>query len=314
MSDFFVHPQAICESKIVGSGTRISAFVHVLPDAIVGRDCNIRDQSFIANDVQVGDRVTIGCGVQLGDGVRIENDVFVGAHATLTNDDSPRNERTAGRLLETRVCIQASIGANATILPGVTIGRNANVSAGAVVTRDVPPNAIVAGNPARIIGYVGSSTGPSSTPVVARLAHEHFGTITVEGVTVHRLKVVEDMRGKLTAGEFPKDIPFTPRRYFIVFDAPSSEVRGEHAHRKCEQFLVCVKGSCSLVVDDGAHREEIVLSTPGVGVYLPAMVWGTQYNFSSDAVLLVFASDYYDAGDYIREYDAFLSAKGIQRA
>ncbi len=179
-----------------------------------------------------------------------------------------------------------------------------------MVTRDVPPNAIVAGNPARIIGYVGSSAASVSTPVAAALPRgEQVRATSVAGVTVHRLKVVGDMRGNLAASEFPSDVPFTPKRYFLVFDVPSADVRGKHAHKNCEQFLVCVRGSCAVVVDDGVRREEIRLDNPGIGVFLPAMTWGTQYKYSSDAVLLVFASDHYDPSDYIRDYDAFISAK-----
>jgi dTDP-4-dehydrorhamnose 3,5-epimerase-like enzyme len=94
-----------------------------------------------------------------------------------------------------------------------------------------------------------------------------------------------------------------------VFDVPSSDVRGEHAHRKLHQFLVCVKGSCSLVVDDGNNREEIVLDSPSIGVHVPPMIWGVQYKYSPDAVLLVLASDTYDQNDYIRNYDDYLNAK-----
>ena len=114
------------------------------------------------------------------------------------------------------------------------------------------------------------------------------------------------MRGALSVGEVGSHLPFVPQRYFVVFDVPSREVRGEHAHRKLEQFLVCVKGECWLAVDDGRHREEIHLTSPGVGVHVGPMVWASQFKFSRDAVLLVLASDKYDADDYIREYDEFL--------
>jgi UDP-2-acetamido-3-amino-2,3-dideoxy-glucuronate N-acetyltransferase len=311
MSDVFVHPQGLCESSNVGAGTRVWAFAHVLPGAVIGRGCNICDQTFIENDVVIGDRVTIKCGVQVWDGIRLEDDVFVGPNATFTNDRFPRSKQYPEKFLETRVCRRASIGANATILPGITIGQNAMVGAGAVVTRAVPPNAIVAGNPARIVGYVDSHrSARSSAPVTiaAQDAQEEVRRTSVEGVTVHRFKLVKDLRGSLSVGEFPRDIPFAPQRYFLVFDVPSAEVRGEHAHRRCHQFLVCVKGSCSVVADDGRNREEIRLDAPNLGVHLPPMTWGVQYKYSPDAVLLVFASDLYDPADYIRDYDSFLEA------
>lgn len=121
-----------------------------------------------------------------------------------------------------------------------------------------------------------------------------------------RLPLINDPRGSLSVGEFSKSIPFEAKRYFIVFDVPSSEVRGEHAHRECHQFLLCVKGSCSVIVDNGNGRQEFVLDKPNIGAYLPPMTWGVQFNYSSDAVLLVFASHYYDNEDYIRNYDEFL--------
>jgi acetyltransferase-like isoleucine patch superfamily enzyme/dTDP-4-dehydrorhamnose 3,5-epimerase-like enzyme len=310
MSGYYVHPQAICEAARIGEGTRIWAFAHVLPGAVLGRDCNVCDHTFIENDVVVGDRVTVKCGVQLWDGVRLEDDVFVGPNATFTNDDFPRSKVFPGSFLRTTVRSRASIGANATILPGITIGQNAMVGAGAVVTRDVPPNAIVAGNPARIIGYVETKRSSPGSPTVSPAGPSGAALATsVPGVTVHRLKVVKDMRGSLSAGEFPTEAPFLPKRYFFVFDVPSAEVRGEHAHRRCQQFMVCIRGSCAVVADDGIRREEIRLDTPEVGVYVPPMIWATQYRYTRDAILLVFASEPYDAGDYIRDYREFLEAK-----
>lgn len=304
MSDYFVHEKAICESSQIGKGTRIWAFAHVLPGARLGADCNVCDGVFIENDVVLGDRVTLKSGVQLWDGVRLEDDVFVGPNGTFTNDRFPRSRQRPEKFLETVVRRGASIGANATILPGITVGARAMIGAGAVVTRSVPPNAIVVGNPARIVGYVDTNAGPSPSTAVPS---ESGRTATrVRGVYVQRLKVVKDLRGALSVGEFPKDVPFVPKRYFLVYDVPSADVRGEHAHRVCEQFLVCVKGRVSVVADDGLHREEVLLDQPGLGVFLPAMTWGTQYKYSADAVLLVFASHAYDPDDYVRDYDAFL--------
>ena len=121
-----------------------------------------------------------------------------------------------------------------------------------------------------------------------------------------QLPLIQDPRGSLSVGEFGKSIPFEAKRYFIVFDVPSHELRGEHAHRECHQFLLCVKGSCSVITDDGSTRNEFVLDKPNIGAHLPPMTWGVQCNYSSDAVLLVFASHYYDDADYIRDYDEFI--------
>lgn len=305
MSPSFIHPQAICESAHIGPGTRIWAFAHVLPRAVVGCDCNICDSVYVENDVVLGDRVTVKCGVQLWDGVRLGNDVFIGPNATFTNDKFPRSRNYPEKFLQTVVEDEASIGANATILPGVTIGAKAMVGAGSVVTRSVPPRAIVMGNPARITGYV-------DTPVFSQSGLENLRSndrvksSTVRGVSIHRLKEVRDLRGTLSVAEFPGEIPFVPARYFIVYEVPSSKIRGEHAHRECHQFMVCVKGSISVIVDDGKSREEILLDSPAIGLHIPPMIWGIQYKYSGDAVLLVFASHPYDPLEYIRNYDEFL--------
>lgn len=151
--DYFVHSHALNESKTIGKNTRIWAFSHVLPKAVIGSDCNICDHVFIENDVIIGDRVTIKCGVQLWDGLRIEDDVFIGPNVTFTNDLYPRSKKTF-KLLRTIVKKGATIGANATILPGITIGTGSMIGAGAVVTKDVPDHVLVLGNPAKFVRKV----------------------------------------------------------------------------------------------------------------------------------------------------------------
>jgi len=147
----FIHPSSDVQSKQIGEGTRIWQFVVVLPGAVIGRDVNICSHCFIENQVVVGDRVTLKCGVQLWDGVTLEDDVFIGPNATFTNDREPRSRNAGAKLHPTLVKKGASIGANATILPGLTIGEGAMVGAGAVVTKDVPPRTLVVGNPARVV-------------------------------------------------------------------------------------------------------------------------------------------------------------------
>src|SRR5436305_7649904 len=121
------HPTALVESSDVGEGTLVWAYAHILPGARIGRDCNICDHTFIENDVVVGDRVTIKCGVQLWDGLRIEDDVFIGPNATFTNDRVPRSKVRPPTFPQTRICKGASVGANATLLPGLTVGSDAMV-------------------------------------------------------------------------------------------------------------------------------------------------------------------------------------------
>jgi acetyltransferase-like isoleucine patch superfamily enzyme/dTDP-4-dehydrorhamnose 3,5-epimerase-like enzyme len=291
------HPAALIESESIGPATRIEAFAHVMAGAVVGADCRIAGQTFLETGAVIGDRVTLERGVQLWDGIEIEDDVFIGPNATFANRNF--GDRAIEKTLVKR---GAAIGANATLLPGRTIGERAVVGAGSVVTRDVPPHAIVAGNPARIIGYVGASHG--SPGVWGEIPHEPGARASrVEGVAIHRLPLIRDLRGLLTVAD---PAPFEVKRFFLVFDVPSRDVRGEHAHRRLHQFLVCVHGECRLIVDDGSSKEEIVLDAPQIGVHVPPMIWTVQYRHTADAVLLALASEVYDPADYIRDYAEFL--------
>lgn len=140
-----IHPLADVRTQQIGEGTRVWQFSVVLPGARIGKDCNICANCFVENDVVIGDNVTLKCGVQLWDGLRVEDDVFIGPNATFCNDRHPRSGQHGFTLLQTRVCKGASIGANATILPGVTIGERAMIGAGSVVVHDVPADATVYG-------------------------------------------------------------------------------------------------------------------------------------------------------------------------
>jgi acetyltransferase-like isoleucine patch superfamily enzyme len=305
----FVHPQALLESTKIGHGTRIWAFAHILPGATIGSDCNICDHVFVENDVVVGDRVTVKCGIQLWDGLRIEDDVFLGPNVTFTNDRYPRSRQHLTEYPQTTVRRGASIGANATILPGVVIGSMAMVGAGAVVTRNVPANAVVVGNPARIVRYVSTATpkAPTLGGVSGQGPDERKSE--VQGVCLIRTPTIRDLRGNLVARQLGSGLPFQPQRCFLIHSVPTKEVRGEHAHRQCEQLLICVSGSVNLLCDDGERRTEFKLDSPEFGLHIGPMVWGTQYRYTNDAVLLVLASLPYDADDYVRDYDTFISEK-----
>jgi len=198
-----------------------------------------------------------------------------------------------------------SIGANATVLGGVVIGEHAVVGAGAVVTRAVPAHAVVAGNPARIVGYASSPTATASKQVVASALADEAFPLRVGRVELRRLPTIVDLRGALSHGEFPGELPFVPRRCFLVYGVPSPEVRGEHAHRALEELLLCVSGEVAVAVDDGVTRGEIVLDRPDVALHLPPMVWSRQYRYSPEAVLVALASAPYDAKDYVRVYEEF---------
>ena len=303
--NYFVHDKGLCESQHIGRGASIGAFSHVSSGARIGSETQVCNNVFIENDVVIGDRVILQCGVQVWDGMTIEDDVFVGPNVTFTNDRFPT--AAAHPLGESRTIVRkgASLGANSTILGGITIGVNAMIGAGSMVTRSIPPNAIVEGNPAKIIGYVdakpnGTTSNSSILPSTAAVT-----ATSVKGVTLHNMNEVTDIRGNLSVGEFNREIPFIAQRYFLVYGVPTAETRGEHAHHKCHQFLVAIKVTIHVVADDGENREELILDKPNLGLYLPPMTWGIQYRYSSDAVLMVFASDYYDSSDYIRNYDDF---------
>ena len=301
----FIHSHALCESTAIGDRTRVWAFAHILPGAVIGEDCNICDGVFVENDVVVGDRVTVKCGVQLWDGVTLEDDVFVGPNVTFTNDMFPRSGQHPESYAKTLIRKGASLGGNSTILPGVTVGAGAMVGAGSVVTRDVPEYAIVVGNPARITGYANTTHLPQADQPTSGEVEARQQSL-VKGVVLSKLTKAVDLRGSLVAGDVHDQVPFEPERFFVVYDVPTIEARGAHAHHECEQFLVCLSGSVRAIVDDGVNREEYLLDKPDVGLYMPPMIWGTQYRYSSDAVLLVLASKHYDSNDYIRNYDEFL--------
>lgn len=132
----------------------------------------------------------------------------------------------------------------------------------------------------------------------------------VRGVMPCYLPAVSDGRGSLSAVEFEREVPFKPLRYFVTYGVPTAQERGQHAHRECAQFLVCVHGSCSLKVDDGENQQSFQLDHPTRGIYLPPMIWSTLYGHSADAILLVFASHHYDPDDYLRDYELFLEETG----
>ena len=261
----------------------VDPHAHLEPEVQLGAGCVVRSGAYLARGTRLGDEVYIGPNVAFADAEAGAAPAVVEAGAT--------------------------VGANAVVAAGITIARQARVRPGSVVLRSVPPGAIVEGNPAAIVGYVNALPPALNTRRRAVDDREsRIVTTCVKGVTVHNMPVIMDLRGDLTVGEFRRDVPFDPQRYFVVFGVPGREVRGEHAHHRCHQFLVCVRGQFSVVADDGEQRVEVSLDAPNRGLYLPPMTWGIQYKHSPDAVMLVFASDYYDASDYIRSYDEFLAA------
>lgn len=283
----------------IGEATVVSPFVLFAESITIGDNCYVGPHCVFERNIKIANNVSVGSGVHFCSDVRVNDSVSIGSNVSFTKGVSIKEDTL------TIVEVGAVIGDGAIIYDGVSIGQYASVSPGALISRSVPPYAIVEGNPARIVGYVNAANTPTSEPTLKN--HEGPYESIVDGVYLYSFPLISDIRGSLTVGEFERSIPFLVKRYFMVFDVPSAETRGEHAHHQCHQFLICAKGSISVVADDGKNREEFVLDRPELGLYLPPMTWGIQYKYSSDAVLLVFASEHYDAKDYIRSYDEFLA-------
>jgi acetyltransferase-like isoleucine patch superfamily enzyme len=279
-----IHPTALTDGAVVGSGAELGPFSYVDPAAVVG------------------DRVRLGAGARLLAGVRVEDDVVIGPNTVVGNASVP------GESAATTIRSKAVIGANCSIAGGVQVGLGAIVSDGTAVAANVPPHSIVQSHAGRIVGYV--DEGLLDIPRTGLPRRQETPDLDVVGPGGSRLLPLTsaaDLRGSLVAAEWPGQIPFMPARIFSVFDVPSERTRGEHAHKVCEQFLVCLSGSIAAVADDGTNRREFTLDSPRVGLYLPPRVWCTQYRHTRDTVLLVLASHPYDESDYLRNYDDFLA-------
>lgn len=146
-----IHSTADVQSRNIGVGTTVWQYVVVLPDAVIGDNCNINAHCFIENNVVIGDNVTLKCGVYLWDGITIGNNVFVGPNVTFTNDKYPRSKQYPAEYLKTIIEDGASLGAGSVILCGITIGKNSMIGAGSVVTKNVPANQLWVGNPAKFV-------------------------------------------------------------------------------------------------------------------------------------------------------------------
>ena len=307
--NFKIDETAKVLTKNIGDRTKIWQFVVILEQAQIGSDCNICSHVFIENQVVIGNKVTIKSGVQIWDGVTLEDEVFVGPNVSFTNDKFPRSKKHQKKVLQTIIRRGASISSGAIILPGIEVGENAMIGAGAVVTNNVPANAIVKGNPGRITGYVDSSQIDVAQNYSSIEGEVSNTLIDVKGVEIITLKTFSDIRGNIAIANIKEDIPFVPKRFYMIYGVPSKETKGQYALKTCHQFITCARGSCKILLDDGNNRKEILLDSPRFGLYIHPKVWVSQYRFSEDALLSVFASEEYNPEDYIRNYSEFLKNK-----
>lgn len=258
-----------------------------------------------SDETKIAPSAIIGEGVILCPNLCLEENTTIGAGSVFSKASDKA----------TVVRRDAHIGAGTVIGSGIEIGQGAKIHPGSVVLMNVPANSIVEGNPARIVGYTSSIPGDVPAPASFALtdtdeADRHEVSVIplgVGGAALYHMPRISDMRGNLTVGEFPSAFPFSPVRYFINFGVTSEKLRGEHAHRACHQILISAHGSCHALLDDGTSRREVILDRPDVALYMPPMVWGTQYKYSPDSALLVFASHPYHSDDYVRTYDEFIS-------
>ena len=184
-------------------------------------------------------------------------------------------------------------------MPGISIEDNALIGAGSVVTKNIPRNAIVTGNPAKIINYRNNESKKETLPLKTHTSH---------APCIVNIPSFQDIRGSLSVVEVMKHCPFPIERVFWTYDVPSKEKRGEHSHKSCSQFLICIKGSVSVVTFEGKLKKNFKLNHCNLGLLIPPKIWSFQYEFTKDAVLLVLASEIYDEDDYIRSYEEYLKS------
>lgn len=287
-----VHPSSLIEDGVV---------VH--EKAKIGPNCYLKGRISIGANASLKGGLTLIGDMDIGYGATIEPGVCIASNASI---DQPQPRKVI-------VCEGANVGAGCILYQGITIGRYSKIEPGSVICRNIPPFAIVSGNPAVISGYLRDTSQHQvvQTTIVDEPDGPGVYPLNVLGVALYQFQRIRDLRGDLTVGEFERVIPFLPKRYFVVFDVPSYETRGEHAHKSCHQFLVCPTGSVSVVVDDGTSREEIRLHKPNMGLLIPAGVWGVQYKYSEGSALIVFASEFYEPDDYIRNYEEFLKFRQL---
>lgn len=306
--EIFRHPSSIIDTESIADDVQVGAYAHLQSQVRVGKGASIGEMVLVERGATIGDRVAIGSGAVLCQGMVVEDNVTIGTQTVFATDRPMGQEHSD---TPTRVRAGARIGARSTILHGLTIGEHAVVNAGSVVTHDVPHHAIVEGHPSRIVGYVDAERADRAlAPVLS--AQRGLPRLRTKGAALVAIPQVTDIRGVTSFAEIGKHLPFIAKRYFVVTDVPGREVRGEHAHKTLHEFLVCLKGSLSVMIDDGTIREEIQLDSQAIGLHVPPQVWRVVYKYTPETLLLSLCSHVYDPHDYIRDYSEFLSFVGAR--
>lgn len=303
MNHTTIHPTATCEAHHVGPGTTVAENSHIGSQVSIGSWCQISSNVTIDGSVTIGNRVHIDLDVVITGPLVIGDDVRIGADCKL---DLRPNQGQEAKI--TTISSGAVIEESCRILPGSRIGEQAVVGRGATVRKPVRPYEELRkdGESAQRSGIPPTSENLGSA---VRISGAHEGRVGVGLAQLVALKEASDSRGTLIAADTQSGLPFQPTRYFTVSDVPDGERRGIHAHRVCHQFLVALRGEVHAIVADGAGCREVILDNPRKGLYVPPLIWGTQHSFSSDALLLVLASDVYDPADYIHHWQEFISLK-----
>ncbi len=247
----------------------------------------ISEGALIGSDVVLGERIVVGAGARL---IAPKHLVPAEESSLVIRDD-------------------VVIGPGALIAGAHSIGSGAQIAPGAVVRSDVPPHAIVEGNPARVVGYLtpAGTDRIASKPIEVTAPDEPGSFSILGGAAIYRFPEVADLRGVLAFAEINNHLPFEVQRFFCIYDVPSAEIRGEHAHRTLHELLICLSGTVRISLTDGRTRNDVVLSSPSIGLHLPPFVWSTQFQYSPGSVLMVLCSEPYDPASYIRDYDEYLA-------
>lgn len=275
----------------------------------MSRQSGISPLATIAPDCSIAPGVSIGAGASIGEGSRIEEGATIGQCVRLgarvvvgakTVIGDPSYQPEAG-FVSARIESDVVIGPNAVVGLGSVVGAGSWIAGQSTLDGEFPPRALIDGDPAIVNGHLDRH----ASCLLAESPTKQPSDLAVNGVSLIDLKLWSDLRGDLAVLEFGGTLPFPPQRLFTVSNVPFGEVRGLHAHRTTNQLLLCVRGSCQVLVDDGSHRTTVALACQKRGLLMGPLVWGAQLAFSHDAVLVVLASAPYDIHDYIQRYDVF---------